>query len=112
MLTSLDVSRNVQLEKIDCGRNQLTALNVGHNAGLKELMCRGNRIVDLDVSPNAALVRLNCSENELKNINVMKNRKLKFLESAPMPTLVTLFCPRDTVYTKLAYPITATVDYK
>ena len=50
--------------------------------------------------------------NGLKVIDVRQNLKLKFLESAPMPALETLYCPREVVYSKLAYPIKAQVNYR
>ena len=41
-LTALDLSKNTQLEWLDCGSNQLTSLDVSKNTQLKMLACDGN----------------------------------------------------------------------
>ena len=41
-LTALDLSKNTQLEWLDCGSNQLTSLDVSKNTQLKTLACDGN----------------------------------------------------------------------
>ena len=43
-LTSLDVSKNTELEALWCSNNQLTTLDVSHNGQLSEIQCYGNNI--------------------------------------------------------------------
>jgi Leucine-rich repeat (LRR) protein len=108
---AIDISSNINLEKLDCGHNILSAIDLSKNLGLIEFTCNGNRISDLDLSKNPALVRLSCSDNLLKIVDVRKNLKLKYIESAPMPTLQTIYCPREVVYSRILYPVTANVSY-
>ena len=62
-LTSLDVSKNTQLEILYCYSNQLTSLNVSKNTQLKYLNCSSNPLSSLDVSKNTQLKWLSCSDN-------------------------------------------------
>ncbi len=59
-LTTLDVSKNAALEKLDVLENLLTTLDVSKNTALKVLDCSNNKLTTLDVSKNAALEKLYC----------------------------------------------------
>lgn len=78
-LTSLDVSKNVALERLECGYNQLVDLDVSHNTALKYLGCDNNAINDLDISQNTSLEQLNCSNNKLSSLNLSENTALTYL---------------------------------
>lgn len=78
-LTSLDISNNIALERLECGNNQLTALDVSPNTALTYLSCNSNSINVLDVSQNIALEQLNCSYNQLSNLDVSQNTALTSL---------------------------------
>ena len=75
-LTSLDVSKNTMLIRLDCGYNQLTSLDVSRNTALTELLCNRNQLTNLDISKNTALTELYCGGNQLKILNVSKNTAL------------------------------------
>lgn len=72
-LTSLDVSKNVNLWNLDCMNNQLTSLDVSQNADLRTLYCGGNKLTSLDVSKHMNLEVLGCNSNQLTSLDVSKN---------------------------------------
>jgi uncharacterized protein YecT (DUF1311 family) len=78
-ITTLDVSRNIELMRLYCERNQLTELDVSHNPMLTKLSCYANQLKTLDLSYNINLEHLWCNNNELTALNVNVNTKLSIL---------------------------------
>ena len=77
-LTSLNVSANKALTKLDCSGCGLTSLNVSQNTALKELLCYNNSLTSLDVSTNTSLELLRCEYNTLTSLTVStQNTALK-----------------------------------
>lgn len=72
-LTSLDVTHNTSLLSIDCSENQLTSLDVTHNTSLVDLICHGNHLSTLDVTKNIALRFLSCPSNKLSSLKISNN---------------------------------------
>lgn len=70
---SLNLSQNINLERLDCYVNNLTSLILPQSTSLTELNCYGNDLNNLDVSQNTALIFLNCNGNLLTNIDVTQN---------------------------------------
>lgn len=99
---SLDVSRNTELEYLECSSCRLTTLDVTHNPALEVLLCNDNGMATLDVSQNAALKELVCSNNPLIVLGINQNKalkrlecdgcKLSFLDVTGNPALETLWC--------------------
>ena len=79
ILSSLDVSSNVNLHGLWCSSNQLTALDVSNNENLRILDCAHNQLTSLDVSNNSELTELYCSSNQLTTLDVSNNSELKYL---------------------------------
>ncbi len=75
-LTSLDVSKNIELTSLSCSDNQLTSLDVSKNTALEKLYCYGNQLTSLDVSGCTVLTRLDCYSNQLTSLDVSKNTAL------------------------------------
>ena len=75
-LTSLNISKNINLTVLNCEENQLTSLNVSKNTNLTELKCCKNQLTNLDVSKNINLTYLNCIHNQLTYLNVNNNINL------------------------------------
>ena len=69
-LTSLDVSKNAELEWLNCSGNQLASLDLSKNIQLKYLWCSSNQLTSLDLSKNTALLNLVCAGNQLTSINL------------------------------------------
>ena len=86
-LTSLDVSNNTALERLNVSENDLTSLDVSNNTALWLINCLSNKLTSLDVSNNTALERLNVSENDLTSLDVSNNSSLVELRIIEMPTL-------------------------
>ena len=70
LLTDLDVSKNPVLTWLICSNNLLTSLDVSKNTVLTRLDFGGNNIITFDVSKNSALINLGCSNNSLKSLDV------------------------------------------
>ena len=79
-LTSLDVSKNIALQKLACSGNQLTSLDVGNNTALENLLCVQNQLTSLDVRQNEKLKQLWCYQNQLTELDVSKNTALEDLD--------------------------------
>ncbi len=74
----------VNLERLNCGGNQLTSLDVSNNTALTELVLSHNQLTSLSVSNNAALTVLNLAYNQiLTSLDVSNNTALTklFLDS-------------------------------
>lgn len=78
-LTSLDVSKNLELGSLSCANNQLKDLDLSNNKKLVTLQCNGNQLTSLDISNNLYMENLDCSDNQLSNLDVAKNSKLLLL---------------------------------
>ncbi len=101
-VTSLDVTRNSELQSLDCSYNQLTSLDVTRNSELQSLDCSYNQLTSLDVSQNSTLQRLSCFDNQLTSLDVSRNLALEYLacsrnqltslDVTQNPLLVQLYC--------------------
>lgn len=94
LLTTLDVSKNIQLETLNCNANYLTDLDLSNNVKLVTLRCgsyssvaeelwendiptvKKNSLTALDLTNNTALKELMCDCNELTSIDLSKNTAL------------------------------------
>ncbi|MRX69561.1 T9SS type A sorting domain-containing protein [Flavobacterium resistens] len=79
ILTSIDVSKNLKLKKLNCNSNKLASLDVSKNLALTDLNVYYNNLTTLDVSKNLELKTLTCSLNRLTTLDVSKNLALKEL---------------------------------
>ncbi len=79
-LTSLDLSKNVNLIQLDCAFNKLTSLDVSNNPNLIHLLCGHNKqLASLDVSNNPNLITLECSYGILTSLDLSNNPELDAL---------------------------------
>ena len=65
-LTSLDVSKNVELKSLSCGSNQLYTLDVSNNSILSELRCGGNQLTSITLPQSIPLKFLAIPGNKIK----------------------------------------------
>ncbi|WPO80275.1 T9SS type A sorting domain-containing protein [Flavobacterium sp. KACC 22761] len=75
-LTSLDVSKNVNLITLDCSGNKITSLDFSKNSKLKLLDFGTNAVTTIDLSANVNLTTLSVSGNQLSTLDVSKNTAL------------------------------------
>ena len=107
VLTSYDVSENVQLTKLDvcnnpqvaevnvstlseltylnlgaktAGGGSLASLNVENNLKLETLYCDHNVLTSLNVDNNVNLVTFNCSDNQLSTLRITNNTLLETVD--------------------------------
>ena len=78
-LTSLDVSNNTALKSLFCHKNQITNLDLSNNRVLEFLYCMDNQLTSLDVSNNLALIVLNCNNNQLTKLDLSSNKAMELL---------------------------------
>ena len=78
-ITTLDVSNNKQLTKLDCHSTSITTLNVSNNEQLTWLDCYNTGITTLDVRNNEKLAWLRCHSTDITTLNVSKNKQLTYL---------------------------------
>jgi Leucine-rich repeat (LRR) protein len=101
-LTSVDISNNMSIKKLECSgialQNfnditqhdslillscadcQLDALDLSMLTDLEFLDCSGNNLSTLDVSGNTALIDLECAENQLTSLDVTSQYDLRILK--------------------------------
>ncbi len=76
-ITSLDLSNNTALTKLNCFSNQLlTSPDLSNSTALTKLNCSDNHLVNLDVSNCTALICLDCSRNQLSTLDISENTSL------------------------------------
>lgn len=75
-ISTLDISRNENLEHLNCSDNCLLRLNLGRLRKLKRLYCDGNRLERLDVSGLLTLKLLHCTHNRLTELDLANKRQL------------------------------------
>ena len=80
-LTSIDVSKLVQLEILDLGDCNLTNLDVSQNVALIKLFVTNNKLTTLNVSQNKQLQQLKCNGNQLSNLKILNNDKLEIIDA-------------------------------
>ena len=78
-LTTIDLSHNKKLSKINCIYNKLEELDVSELPLLEEFACDGNKLQSIDVSKNKQLKDFSCKENPLGTLNVSQNKELERL---------------------------------
>lgn len=78
-LTSLDLKNKKALTYLDCTYNELTSLDVNNCSALSELRCNDNQLTVLDISNCIALAQLFCYNNKLTSLDLSKSDKLSWL---------------------------------
>jgi hypothetical protein len=78
-LISLDISKNVAVERLICNNNVLTNLDFSNNKALTHLYCYSNSFFSLDLSKNTALAYLHCSSNFIPRLDFSQNTNLQQL---------------------------------
>jgi Leucine-rich repeat (LRR) protein len=122
-ITSLNLSKNLFLERLDCSSNDIVSIDVSHlnyltylnmsnnnltgidvssNPNIKTLDLSNNDITSLDVTSNVQLIRLNCSSNQLSSLHINNgfNENLMAFDSRNNPLLTCILVDdQNTVYT-------------
>ena len=89
LLTSINVSENHKLEKIEIRDNQLTQIDLSKNPLLKELNVISNQLNILDLKNNPMLTTVYSSGNKLTSLNIANgnNQNLNIFETYSNPNL-------------------------
>lgn len=86
-IRSIDVSKNIKLKYLRCDNTALKSLYVSQNINLEELDCHYTGIESLDVSKNIHLKKLDCSYTDIRTLDLSQNLKLKSLNLEDTPRL-------------------------
>ena len=76
-LNTLDVTNNIDLIDLYASTNNLTTIDLRENPDLQRLDLAHNQLPEIDVEANTELVYLYLTSNLLPSINVRKNTKLQ-----------------------------------
>jgi Leucine-rich repeat (LRR) protein len=102
LLTSLDVTKNLnlgtlicsdnQIKNLDltknnlsfltCNNNKLTSILFSSNDNLKTLLCSGNLLTTLDFSKQLSINKIDCNNNKLTSLDISKNTFLNYLSAS------------------------------
>ena len=80
IVSTLDISNNLKLEKLYCNNNLLANLDLSNNNLLKIIDIASNLLTEVDVSTNILLNELNVDKNNIENLNLQNNSNLKTLD--------------------------------
>lgn len=80
LIKKLDVSKNTKLRSIDFPSTDISNINVSKNTKLLHLNCQRTKISKLDVSKNTNLEYLYCDGTSISSLDVSKNTKLETLD--------------------------------
>ena len=83
-LTSLDVTKNINLQKIECWTNNIISVDLSQNKLLEELELNDNPLTSLDLTNNVNLKEVSFGgtsnrRNTISSIDVSKNTELTLL---------------------------------
>lgn len=78
-LTTIDISKNTNLQILSLYFNKLTSLDIRNNSNLQQLYGNYNSITNLDLSKNLQLSILDFGNNEITSLDLSKNPLLLIL---------------------------------
>lgn len=94
-VSSLDLSKNVNLKLLVCDYLPLVSLDLGGCAALTDLYAQSTHLTGIDLSACAALERVYLSGSPLKSLDLKNNRSLRTLDCSgcALETLDISSCP-------------------
>jgi len=78
-LTSIDISQNKKLLIFEINKNEISTLDISNNTELTQLALASNQVTQLDISNNTNLSLINFFGNLVTSIDLSKNTKLTIL---------------------------------
>lgn len=75
-ISSLDVSANVNLDKLSCGWSDVSSLDISNNTSLTYLAIYSNLITSIDLSNNPLLSQLWCYDLAISTLDLSNNPNL------------------------------------
>ena len=110
-MTSIDVTNNQKLTKLNISGNSIVEIDLGNNPDLKYLYCEKNKISELELSNNKKLKSLNVNGNNLTSLTVnccpeiktlkANNNLIKEMDISELTSLFDFYCsgnPLETLY--------------
>ena len=79
LLTSLNLSQNINLKELYFSNNQVTSIDVSMLKDLEHLWCQSNLLTIVNITQNPNIISLVCRNNLLKSLDVTQNSALVVL---------------------------------
>lgn len=79
-LTTIDVSNNTKLKTLDVGENSLTNLSIHQLVDLETLSCYKNQLTEINLYSNKNLLAFIANENQLKTVDIRENKNLFWID--------------------------------
>ncbi len=76
-ITKVDLSKLINLEKLDLTYNNISSIDVSKNTLLKELWLEDNNLTEINLNNNVNLEKISLSRNNISNISFNSNTVLK-----------------------------------
>ena len=76
-ISEIDLSNNLDLERLLCARTNIAALDLSKNTKLTDLECSETKLSELNISNNVELVHLMCQYTDITDLDLSKNTKLE-----------------------------------
>ena len=96
-LTSLDVSKNTALTRLDCSRTGLTSLDVSKNTALTELDCSETGLVLLDIQNTQALESYIVVDQSMANLTTLQVAGTSAWAYEQVESWLSDFAPNDGI---------------
>ncbi|WP_298882630.1 T9SS type A sorting domain-containing protein [uncultured Polaribacter sp.] len=77
LISSIDLSKNLQLEIVSLENNHISNIDFTTNLNLKNINISDNQLTEIDVNLLENLESLQCYKNQLTSINLISNKKLQ-----------------------------------
>ena len=87
-IEGIDLSRNPELEYLDCSRTEITELDLSKNIKLIELVCSNTKLANLDLQYVTSLEKLTCNKTNITELDLSHN-----------PALIKLWCSNNGIGT-------------
>ena len=106
-LSSINLTNNINLERLELGANKLTSIDLSTNVKLKICILTTNQLTSLDVTNNPDLVNLQIKYNSISSIDLSNNTNLRYfwargnnlttLDFTGLDKLVQIIAPNNSI---------------
>ena len=79
-ITTIDVSKNVLLDRLDVSNNNLTSIDISSNTRIKTLFISNNKISNINFGTNNVMLYIRAENNLLEHLDVSSMGSLQLLD--------------------------------
>ena len=106
-LSSINLTNNINLERLELSANKLTSIDLSTNVKLKVCVLSANQLTSLDVTNNPDLANLQIKYNSISSIDLSNNTNLRYfwaidnnlttLDFTGLDKLVEIIAPNNSI---------------